>query len=129
MGTPQHKQSSASPNKMSLKKDLVSEGDGKTYPKAGDTVTMEYTGWVFDESKEKNRGKQFDSSVGRGDFKTKIGVGRVIQGWDEGVPTMSLGERSVLTIPGNMAYGSRGFPGLIPPNATLIFEVQLKGIN
>jgi len=114
---------------MSLQKELIKEGDNTNYPKKGDQVTMEYTGWLYDSSAEKNRGKQFDSSVGRGDFKTAIGVGRVIAGWDEGVPQMSLGERSVLTIPGKMAYGDRGFPGLIPPNATLIFEVELKGIN
>ncbi|KPI43126.1 uncharacterized protein AB675_2172 [Cyphellophora attinorum] len=112
-----------------LKKEIIKEGNKTDKPQNGDTVTMEYTGWLFEEGEEKNRGKQFDSSVGRGDFETKIGVGRVIQGWDQGVPTMTLGERAVLTIPGKMAYGDRGFPGLIPPNATLIFEVELKGIN
>merc|ERR1712232_632146 len=80
-----------------------------------------------------NKGKQFDSSVGRGDFQTKIGVGQVIRGWDEGVLSadggMTLGEKCRLTITGDYAYGSRGFPGLIPPNATLVFDVQLKGIN
>jgi len=114
---------------MSLEKAVISEGDGKTYPRTGDTITMEYTGYLFDSSKPNNRGSQFDSTQNRGSFKTKIGVGQVIQGWDEGVPTMSLGERAVLTIPGDKAYGSNGYPGLIPPNATLIFEVQLKGIN
>ncbi|KAK5088134.1 hypothetical protein LTR05_002351 [Lithohypha guttulata] len=112
-----------------LKKDTIKNGDGSTYPKKGDNVTMEYTGWLYDDNAPKNRGKQFDSSVGRGDFKTKIGVGQVIQGWDQGVPQMSLGERAVLTIPGHMAYGRDGYPGLIPQNATLIFEVELKKIN
>lgn len=110
-------------------KNTIKQGDGTTYPKVGDTVTMEYTGWLYDENKPQNRGKQFDSSVGRGDFRTAIGTGKVIQGWDEGVPQMSLGERAVLTIPGNMAYGQSGYPGLIPPMATLIFEVELKKIN
>ena len=110
-------------------KNTIKQGDGQSYPKKGDTVTMEYTGWLYDDNADQNRGKKFDSSVGRGDFKTRIGVGQVIQGWDEGVPQMSLGERAVLTIPGQMAYGQGGYPGLIPPMATLIFEVELKKIN
>jgi FK506-binding protein 1 len=73
--------------------------------------------------------RRFDSSVGRGDFKTPIGIGRVIPGWDHGVPMMSLQEKARLTIPGHMAYGERGFPGLIPPNSTLVFDVYLKAIN
>jgi len=115
----------------SLQKQLLQEGNKTDYPKKGDKVTMQYTGWLYDASKadKQYRGNQFDSSVGRGDFETEIGTGRVIKGWDEGVPGMSLGEKCVLTIPGHMAYGSRGFPGLIPANSTLIFEVELKGIN
>ncbi|KAJ9650373.1 hypothetical protein H2198_010323 [Neophaeococcomyces mojaviensis] len=117
----------------SLQKQILREGDNTNYPKKGDIVIMEYTGWLYDPNKPNNRGEQFDSSVGRGDFKTAIGVKKVIEaigtGWDEGVPTMSLGEKAVLTIPGAKAYGSTGFPGLIPPNATLIFEVHLKKIN
>lgn len=75
-------------------------------------------------------GKKFDSSRDRGrPFQTKIGVGQVIRGWDEGVPQLSLGEKGLLTITGDYAYGERGFPGLIPPNATLIFEVELLKIN
>jgi len=114
-----------------LDKKTLREGNEKDYPQKGDEVAMNYTGWLYDAGAADNqyRGNKFDSSEGRGDFLTKIGVGRVIQGWDEGVPSMSLGEKAVLTIPGHMAYGSRGFPGLIPPNATLIFEVELRGIN
>ncbi|RMZ87631.1 hypothetical protein DV736_g5138, partial [Chaetothyriales sp. CBS 134916] len=112
-----------------LEKLVLREGNKSDFPKRGDEVAMHYTGWLYAAGKPNNRGEKFDSSDGRGDFKTRIGVGRVIQGWDEGVPTMSLGERAILTIPGPMAYGSRGFPGLIPPNSTLIFEVELKGIN
>lgn len=75
-------------------------------------------------------GKKFDSSRDRGrPFQTQIGVGRVIRGWDEGVPQMSLGEKAVFTISGDYGYGAQGYPGLIPPNATLIFEVELLGIN
>jgi len=104
-------------------------GNGKDFPKKGDEVTIEYTDWLYDKYAELNRGNKFDSSKGRGDFKTQIGVGKVIRGWDEGVTQMSLGEKSILTITGDYAYGDRGFPGLIPANSTLIFEVELKGIN
>ncbi|KAF2480673.1 hypothetical protein BDY17DRAFT_312523 [Neohortaea acidophila] len=118
---------------MGVTKKLISPGNGVDKPKAGDTITMEYTGVLYDEKAPDNKGKQFDSSVGRGDFKTKIGVGQVIRGWDDGVTNvdggMTLGEKATLTITGDYAYGSRGFPGLIPPNATLIFDVTLKGIN
>lgn len=75
-------------------------------------------------------GSKFDSSRDRGSpFKTAIGIGRVIRGWDEAVPQMSQGEKAVLTISGDYAYGEKGYPGLIPPNATLIFEVELLGIT
>ncbi|KIW66620.1 hypothetical protein PV04_05937 [Phialophora macrospora] len=92
-----------------LDKKLLSPGNNKDYPKVGDEVAIEYTGWLYDSSKanEDYKGNKFDSSVGRGEFKTQIGVGRVIQGWDQGVPQMSLGEKSRLTIPGHMAYGDR----------------------
>ncbi|KAL8642547.1 MAG: hypothetical protein Q9228_000772 [Teloschistes exilis] len=107
---------------MGVTKKVLKEGDGKTYPSKGDEVTIEYTGNLYDDAKADNdyRGKQFDSSVGRGDFRTKIGVGKVIRGWDEGVTQMSLGEKSVLTISGDYAYGERGFPNLIPPNTSLV---------
>lgn len=114
-----------------LNKQLKESGNGTDFPKQGDQITMAYTGWLHDPSKADNeyKGDQFDSSVGRGDFKTAIGIGRVIQGWDQLVPQMSLGEKATLTIPGNLAYGDRGYPGLIPKNATLIFDVHLKAIN
>ncbi|KAK5681452.1 hypothetical protein LTS10_005982 [Elasticomyces elasticus] len=120
-----------------ITKKMLTPGDGQTKAKKGDTITMEYTGNLFDPSAPDNKGKQFDSSVGRGDFKTSIGTGQVIRvsllGWDEGVLNvdggMTLGEKATLTIPGDSAYGSRGFPGLIPANATLVFDVQLKAIN
>ncbi|KEF59744.1 peptidylprolyl isomerase [Exophiala aquamarina CBS 119918] len=85
-----------------ISKKLIKSGNGQDYPRAGDEVTIEYTGWLHDPSASanNNKGKQFDSSVGRGDFKTQIGVGRVIPGWDQGVPQMSLGEKSTLVIPG-----------------------------
>ncbi|EXJ90371.1 peptidylprolyl isomerase [Capronia coronata CBS 617.96] len=86
-----------------FEKRLISPGNGVDYPKVGDEVTIEYTGWLYDPTNpgNGNKGTQFDSSVGRGDFKTQIGVGRVIPaGWDTGVPQMSLGEKATLIIPG-----------------------------
>ncbi|KAI4211786.1 MAG: hypothetical protein LQ351_005427 [Letrouitia transgressa] len=127
---------------MGVTRKVLKDGNGVDKPKKGDEVTIEYTGNLHDDSQAGNdyRGKEFDSSVGRGDFKTKIGVGKVIRGWDEGVMDMSLGEKSILTISGDYAYGERqqltrmrndlsGFPGLIPPHSTLVFAVELKGIN
>jgi len=120
---------------MGVSKQTLTTGNGADFPKKNDTVTMEYTGWLFDASKPDNKGKQFDSSVGRGDFDTKIGVGRVIRGWDEGIigtstaGGMSLGEKATLTISSDYGYGASGYPGAIPPGADLIFDVQLIAIN
>ena len=100
----------------------IAEGTGAR-PKQGDTVSVHYTGWL-------KSGQKFDSSVDRGEpFAFPLGKGRVIKGWDEGVSTMKVGGKRNLVIPGDLAYGSRGFPGAIPPNATLMFEVQLLGVK
>ena len=89
---------------------------------AGKTVSVHYTGRL-------ENGTQFDSSVGRAPFDFPLGAGRVIKGWDEGVAGMLIGEKRQLTIPANLGYGASGAGGTIPPNATLIFEVELLGIK
>ncbi|KAI8384771.1 peptidyl-prolyl cis-trans isomerase [Radiomyces spectabilis] len=108
---------------MGVTVETLSPGDGKTFPKKGDKVTMHYVGTLLN-------GKVFDSSRKRNEpFVCTIGVGQVIKGWDEGVPQMSLGEKAKLTATPDFAYGNRGFPGLIPANSTLVFEVELLKIN
>ncbi len=98
---------------------LVGEG---APAQAGQTVIVHYTGWL-------ENGKKFDSSVDRGQpFSFPLGAGRVIKGWDEGVQGMKVGGKRKLTIPSNLGYGPRGAGGIIPPNATLIFDVELLGI-
>jgi peptidylprolyl isomerase len=101
-------------------------GTGAT-PKTGQTCVMHYTGWLYENGQ---KGKKFDSSVDRGEpFEFPIGAGRVIKGWDEGVATMKVGGKRTLVIPPELGYGARGAGGVIPPNATLIFEVELLGVK
>ena len=97
---------------------------------AGDLVSVHYTGWLYDESAEDGRGEKFDSSVDRGqEFQFPLGEERVIKGWDEGVAGMLIGEIRELKIAPEMGYGERGAGSVIPPGATLIFEVELKGVQ
>jgi len=97
--------------------------------KAGHQVTVHYTGWLHDASAPQGRGRKFDSSRDRNDpFRFGLGRGQVIQGWDEGVEGMAVGGTRVLTIPADLGYGARGAGGVIPPNATLVFEVSLLGV-
>lgn len=96
-------------------------------PKSGDTCVMHYTGWLYDNG---TKGAKFDSSVDRGQpFAFTIGVGQVINGWDEGVSSMKVGGKRTLIIPPELGYGARGAGRVIPPNATLLFEVELLGIQ
>jgi peptidylprolyl isomerase len=124
---------------------VVAQGSGKTMktasglqitdakvgtgasPKTGQMCVMHYTGWLYENGA---KGKKFDSSVDRGQpFEFPIGTGRVIKGWDEGVADMKVGGKRTLIIPPDLGYGARGAGGVIPPNATLMFEVELLAIK
>ena len=97
---------------------------------AGKAVTVHYTGWLYDESAPDQRGKKFDSSRDRGQpFVFALGAGTVIKGWDQGVEGMKVGGKRTLILPPEFGYGSRGAGGVIPPNATLIFDVELLGVQ
>jgi peptidylprolyl isomerase len=101
-------------------------GTGAT-PKTGQMCVMHYTGWLYENGA---KGKKFDSSVDRSEpFSFKIGVGQVIPGWDEGVSTMKVGGKRTLIIPPDLGYGARGAGGVIPPHATLIFDVELLDVK
>src|SRR5256885_5439778 len=96
-------------------------------PKTGQTCVMHYTGWLYENGA---KGKKFDSSVDRGEpFEFPIGMRRVIAGWDEGVSTMKVGGKRTLVIPPSLGYGARGAGGVIPPNATLMFDVELLAVK
>ena len=97
---------------------------------AGKTVFVHYTGWLFDAAAPDNKGRKFDSSRDRGQpFSFPLGEGYVIQGWDKGVEGMQVGGQRTLTIPPELGYGARGAGGVIPPNATLVFDVELLDVR
>lgn len=109
-----------------LKYQDTKEGQGQK-PQTGQTCEVHYTGWLWQDGK---KGDKFDSSVDRNTpFKFQVGRGMVIKGWDEGVSTMKVGGKRSLLIPPALAYGERGAGGVIPPNATLLFEVELLGVE
>jgi FKBP-type peptidyl-prolyl cis-trans isomerase len=97
---------------------------------AGKSVSVHYTGWLYDAAATDHHGKKFDSSRDRNEpFEFPLGGGRVIAGWDQGVAGMKVGGQRTLIIPANMGYGARGAGGVIPANATLVFDVELLGVH
>jgi len=114
-----------------IKTDMVDTkvGDGEE-AQEGQHVTVHYTGWLFDKNAADNKGTKFDSSRDRDEpFDFPLGMGQVIQGWDMGVQGMKVGGQRTLVIPPEMGYGRRGAGGVIPPNATLVFEVELLAVE
>jgi peptidylprolyl isomerase len=112
------------PSGLEITDTVVGTGDS---PKTGQTCVMHYTGWLRENGA---KGRKFDSSLDRGKpFEFPIGMGRVIKGWDEGVASMKVGGKRTLVIPAELGYGQRGAGGVIPPGATLIFDVELLGLK
>ncbi len=114
---------------MPLQMNDLAEGEG-AMALSGKTVEVHYTGWLFDPKAPETKGRKFDSSRDRGEpFSFQLGAGQVIAGWDRGVAGMRIGGQRRLTIPPEMGYGARGAGGVIPPNATLVFDVELLGLS
>jgi len=113
---------------MALQKTDLAPGAGAEIS-SGQNALVHYTGWLFDAAAPENKGKQFDSSAGGEPFEFPLGAATVIAGWDQGVAGMKVGGKRRLVIPPEMGYAARGVPGVIPPNATLLFEVELVEIR
>lgn len=107
----------------------LAEGQGDVATD-GAVAVVHYTGWIFEVQAEDNKGRKFDSSVDRGKpFRFPLGAGRVIKGWDQGVAGMRIGGKRRLIVPAHLAYGDRGAGGVIPPGATLVFDVELLDLE
>ena len=116
-------------NITELMKTDVKEGTGNEAV-SGRNVTVHYTGWLYDESAADHKGRKFDSSRDRNEpFTFRLGAGQVITGWDQGFAGMKIGGQRTLTIPPGLGYGARGAGGVIPPNATLVFDVELLDVR
>ncbi|HEU4625980.1 MAG TPA: FKBP-type peptidyl-prolyl cis-trans isomerase [Steroidobacteraceae bacterium] len=114
---------------MTLQSTDIKVGTGPAIH-AGQTAVVQYTGWLYSESAPEHKGEKFDSSRDRNmPFEFPLGAGQVIQGWDQGVDGMQVGGQRRLVIPPDLGYGARGAGGVIPPNATLVFDVELLGIK
>jgi FKBP-type peptidyl-prolyl cis-trans isomerase len=122
--------SATPPGVTSLRTETLKPGSGATIS-GGQMAVVQYTGWLYETGATDHKGKQFDSSrtAGREAFKFPVGTGSVIKGWDQGVLGMKIGESRRLTIPPDLAYGDSGTGGVIPPGATLVFDVELVGIE
>lgn len=121
--------SQESPMSEALIKEDLQPGAGPAIAN-GQTAVVHYTGWLFDANRPENKGRKFDSSRDRGDpFGFNLGAGQVIAGWDQGVAGMRVGGQRTLTIPPELGYGARGAGGVIPPNATLVFDVELLDVR
>jgi FKBP-type peptidyl-prolyl cis-trans isomerase FkpA len=128
-GTPAAPAASTPVPVQGLKMTDVKEGSGAEAV-TGKTVVVHYTGWLYDENAADHKGTKFDSSRDRGDpFDFPLGAGHVIKGWDQGVAGMKVGGQRTLVIPPEMGYGARGAGGVIPPNATLVFDVELLDVK
>jgi FKBP-type peptidyl-prolyl cis-trans isomerase FkpA len=116
-------------NMSELKQIDTVVGDGQEAVE-GNHVDVHYTGWLYDETASDHKGQKFDSSLDRDQlFSFSLGAGQVIEGWDQGVQGMKIGGKRTLIIPSEMGYGASGAGGVIPPNATLVFDVELHGVN
>lgn len=114
------------PTQLQVTDTLVGTG---TTAVAGNTLSVNYTGWLYDANAAHNHGRQFDTSIDRGPFSFKLGVGQVIAGWDQGMVGMKVGGKRTLIIPSSLGYGSAGAGSAIPPNSALVFDVELLSVQ